>query len=168
MSKNKPPSFAMPINSCRQAARFRVMDLTGLDDIELADEGEFQKIEHFNKDVYKVEITNLGHDSSECYIDARNGELLFFNNLNQQKPPEDRPLPKELIKKILLARFKRFNDLIPEDAKFESVSEIKEEITGNTLYEVRWKNENHSKDYVSIFFNPVSEKIFNYVKKWSS
>jgi len=167
MSKNNAPPGAMPIKSCRQAAKFRVMDLTGKDNIQLAGEGEFWRNSHLGNDVYQVEIINLGEDLSECQIHAQSGDLLFFNDLNQQKPSKKNPMPPVLVEKILTTRLGRFPNFIPSQAKFDGVLEQMDDITGFLLYEARWKNKEHSEDYISITLNPASEKIINYVKKWS-
>lgn len=167
MSTNNAPSGAMPINACRQAAKFRVMDLTGKDNIQLAEEGKFRRNSHLGKDVYQVEITNLGKDLSECQNHAQSGDLLFFNDLNQQKPSKENPMPPVLVEKILTTRLGRFPNFIPSQAEFDGILEQNEDITGYPLYEARWKNKENSEDYISITLNPASEEIFNYVKKWS-
>lgn len=152
----------MPIESCRIAARLRTKDLTGYNEIVLGEKGNFEHNTYLETDVYRIEIKNLGPDLAECQIDARSGDLLFFNDLNQQCPSKDVKFPEPLITKITEHIIRT-----PNDAILHGVIEIEEEISEKTLYEVRWRRKGYENDYISATINPENEKIFNYVKKWS-
>ncbi len=162
----KKPDNAFPQDYLHNVLKGKVGTLFDDFDLEI-NEGVYKYNTHLGRYVYQTTFPNLGPHEVSCEIDVLNLEVIFFNDLNQQSPSQDVELPEPVILKIAPPIYNKLTGShIPDDAQFKGMIPQKDPISGHRNYEGRWERVDIAGDYISITINPVTIKVFNFVKKW--